>query len=68
MIEFSMTICLAILAAIQIVLTYLVIGALVRDQADREDVFLLIPLFWIIPFVKIMAEKIPEALKRPTRN
>lgn len=54
--------------AVQVVLTVFVLKALVDDSADREDVFLLIPLFWLIPFFRLLADRIPKALKREPRK
>jgi len=58
----------AFLALIQCAVTYGAIGELVKDEADREDVFLLIPLYWIIPFIAFLVDRIPKALKRPVRK
>lgn len=59
---------IACLFILQGLITYHTIGDLFKDEADREDVLMLIPLYWIIPFVRLMAERIPKAMKRPPRK
>jgi hypothetical protein len=53
---------------IQLFLWYNIVGALVKGDADREDVLMLIPLFWIFQFIALLWREVPKAMKRKPRD
>jgi hypothetical protein len=53
---------------IQLYLWWQIVGSLVKGDADREDVLMLIPLYWIIPFIALLWREVPNAMKREPRR
>ena len=50
--------------AVQFVVWFLVIKALILKTADREDVIMLIPLTWVIFLVILIVKEVPNAWQK----
>lgn len=53
---------------IQFLIWYFASGRIIREEGDREDVLLLVPLVWIPCFLWIIAKAIPKAIRTPPKD